>query len=323
MIDSTGFDSFAGAGKDIYVVFEVEREVGEYYAGWDDDGDIDGDRVDPDRPRTSGNSSGEEDDETTIKASQPIQIAESPNRNRISSPEEQHSPHAAQEETPISFPRSNTIDATSKQQQTREESSSRRRRSTPATSRHVAVAAVSAIDGPVANRRRRDSIVEPSPLARLFVRSPTDESSMQPGNRRHIGSLSMSLTHPSHFGSNAFNERLRQRRRSLAHADDADNSDKFTIMPIKEGQPSSFRESASRFENKDSPSLEAKPDKDRIAKATAVEDAEAGAGNVVIDERLAAIEERQRRIEELLQQILQRSQSGKDNRRESAISLEL
>ncbi|GHJ86400.1 hypothetical protein NliqN6_2802 [Naganishia liquefaciens] len=323
LIDSTGFDSFAGAGKDIYVVFEVEREVGDYYAGWDDDVDIDGDRVDPDRPRTSGNSSGDEDDETTIKASQPIQIAESPNRNRVMTPDEQPSPRDAHVETSIPFPRSNTVDATSKQQQKRDDGPSRRRQSTPATSRQVAVAALGGADGLLANRRRRESIVEPSPLARLFVRSPTEESAVQPGIRRHIGSLSMSLAHPSHLVSNAFNERLRQRRRSLARADDPDYTNGLATVPIKEGQPSSFRQTVGRDEHKTSPTVDVKPDKDHIANATAVEDAEAGAGNVVIDERLAAIEGRQRRIEELLQQILQASQGGPDYRRESAISMEL
>lgn len=323
MLDSTGFDSFAGAGKDIYVVFEVEREVGDYYAGWDDDGDIDGDRVDPDRLRTSGNSSDDEDDETTIKASQPIQIAESPNRNRITTPEEVDSPPDAQEETSVPFPRSNTIDVAQKQSPPRQEGSGRRRQSTPATSRHVAMAAVSGVDGPVAIRRRRESIVEPSPLARLFVRSPSEESTVQPGFRRHIGSLSMSLAHPSHFGSNAFSERLRQRRRSLAPTEDPDHGDKFTIEPIKEGQPSSFRAPATRREAKESAPVDVKPLGDNIAKATAVEDAEAGAGNMVIDERLAAIEGRQRRIEELLQQILRKSHSSKEERRESAISMEL
>jgi hypothetical protein len=321
VLDSAGFDSFAGAGKDIYVVFEVEREVGDYYAGWDDDGDIDGDRVDPDRPRTSGTSSGDEDDdETTIKASQPIQIAESPNRNRIASPDEANTPPNAHEGTSIPFPRSNTIDVAQKQPPSKEGGSGRRRQSTPATSKQVAMAAVSGVDGPVATRRRRESIVEPSPLARLFVRSPTEDSTVQPGLRRHLGSLSMSLAHPSHFGSNAFNERLKQRRRSLAPTEDLD---KFTIIPIKEGEPSSFRQSASRVDAKDQATVEVKPHKDTIAKATAVEDAEATAGNLEIDGRLEAIEGRQRRIEELLQQILRASQSSREDRRESAISMEM
>lgn len=320
VLDSAGFDSFAGAGKDIYVVFEVEREVGDYYAGWDDDGDIDGDRVDPDRPRTSGTSSGDEDDETTIKASQPIQIAESPNRNRIASPHEANTPPNAHEETTIPFPRSATIDVAQERPPPKEGSSGRRRQSTPATSKQVALAAVSGVDGPVATRRRRESIVEPSPLARLFVRSPTEDSTVQPGLRRHLGSLSMSLAHPSHFGSHAFNERLKQRRRSLAPTEDLD---KFTIMPIKEGEPSSFRQSSDRPEIKDQAVADVKPDKDTVAKATAVEDAEANAGNLEIDGRLAAIEGRQRRIEELLQQILRASQNSREDRRESAISMEM
>lgn len=329
VIDSTGFDSFAGAGKDIDVVFEVEREVGDYYAGWDDDGDMDGDRVDPDQPIASSSSS---DDETTIKArqpvqpSQPIQIAESPNRNRMQSPEQEPEDHGEHEDqaSAMPFPRSKTIDETEGHPHP-QEGSGRRRQSTPATSRHVAIASVAAPDGLIQPqpRRRRDSIVEPSPLARLFVRSPTEDSATQSGFRRHVGSLSMSLAHPSHFGSSVFNDRLRQRRRSLAPTEDIGIGQKHPIGPIKEGQPASFRESTSTpLPNPPKPD-EVKPRMDTIAKATAVENASATAGPTEVDGRLEAIEERQRRIEELLQQLVRATQSRPEERRESAISLEM
>jgi hypothetical protein len=329
VIDSTGFDSFAGAGKDIDVVFEVEREVGDYYAGWDDDGDLDGDRVDPDQPIAS--SSSDDDDETTIKArqpvqpSQPIQIAESPNRNRVQSPEQEPEDHDEHHDQPsaIPFPRSKTIDETESHPQP-QQGSGRRRQSSPATSRHVAMASV-VPDGLIQPqpRRRRDSIVEPSPLARLFVRSPTEDTGVPSGFRRHVGSLSMSLAHPSHFGSNIFNDRLRQRRRSLAPIEDIGIGQKHPIGPIKEGQPASFRDSTSSPLSAPPQTEEVKPRKDTIAKATAVENASATSGPVEVDARLEAIEERQRRIEGLLQQLVRASQSAREDRRESAISLEM
>jgi hypothetical protein len=328
VIDSTGFDSFAGAGKDIDVVFEVEREVGDYYAGWDDDGDMDGDRVDPDQPIVSSSDS---DDETTIKArqpvqpSQPIQIAESPNRNRMESPEQEPEDHDEHEDqaSAMPFPRSKTIDETEGHSHT-QAGSGRRRQSSPATSRHVAIASV-APDGLIQPqpRRRRDSIIEPSPLARLFVRSPTEDSATQSGFRRHVGSLSMSLAHPSHFGSSVFNDRLRQRRRSLAPTEDVGIGQKHPIGPIKEGQPASFRDPADKQLPDPPKSEEVKPRRDTIAKATAVENASATAGPTEVDGRLQAIEERQRRIEELLQQLVRATQSGREERRESAISLEM
>lgn len=334
MIDSTGFDSFAGAGKDIDVVFEVEREVGDYYAGWDDDGDMDGDRVDPDQPIASSSS---DDDETTIKASQPvlpsqpIQIAESPNRNRVQSPEQEpevHDEHQDQSSA-IPFPRSKTIDETESHPHT-QQGSVRRRQSTPTTTRQAAMASV-APDGLIQPqpRRRRDSIVEPSPLARLFVRSPVEDTGIPSGFCRHVGSLSMSLAHPSHFGSSVFNDRLRQRRRSLVPIEDIGIGQKHPIGPIKEGQPASFRDPASkpseeRPKAEEPPrAQEVKPRKDRIAKATAVENASASVGPMEVEGRLEAIEQQQRRIEKLLQQLVQASQSGRDDRRESAISLEM
>ncbi|KAJ9092239.1 hypothetical protein QFC19_008776 [Naganishia cerealis] len=321
VIDSAGFDSFAGAGKDIDIVFEVEREVGDYYAGWDDDGDIEGDRINADQALTT--SSSDEDDETTIKASQPIQIAESPSRPRIK-PQDNLTDSPQRENSPIPLPRSKTIDTTLSHPPARQEDSVRRRRqSSPATTKVVARNSLVAEGLPP--RRRRDSIVEPSPLARLFVRSPTEESGMPIGSHRHAGSLSMSLAHPSNLTPHNFNERQRQRRRSLLPTDTFSIGAKHPIIPIREGRQASF--TALRDP---SPTEEDVPQKDVVAKATAVENAQATAGPPGMESRLVDIEHRQKRIEELLQQLVRTAggestgqQSSREMRRESEISLDM
>lgn len=322
-MDSTGFDSFAGAGKDIDIVFEVEREVGNYYAGWDDDGDMDGDREDADTALTG--SSSDEDDETTIKPiikpSQPIQIAESPSRPSIGPRNDSDKSH--QDGGPIPMPRSKTIDLPISPPSAPQTSTGRQRRqSSPAPSKMVARSSLAAEGLPL--RRRRDSIIEPSPLARLFVRSPTEESGFPIGSRRQVGSLSMSLAHPSHLAPHNFSERVRQRRQSLTPIDTFTLGTKHPIVPIKEGQPVSFID-----HQKGSPGEEVPPAEDKVAKATAVENAQATAHSPEINDRLSAMEDRQKRIEDLLQQLVRKAEtkvtdpSHREIRRESEISLDL
>ncbi|KAJ9103807.1 hypothetical protein QFC21_002269 [Naganishia friedmannii] len=325
LMDSAGFDSFAGAGKDIDIVFEVEREVGDYYAGWDDDGDMDGDRDDADTVLTG--SSSDEDDETTIKPiikpSQPIQITESPSRPSVE-PRDDHPEQSQPEGAPIPMPRSKTIDSPISPPPAPQASSGRQRRqSSPAPSKIVGCSSLAAEGLPL--RRRRDSIMEPSPLARLFVRSPTEESGFPIGSRRQAGSLSMSLAHPSHLAPYNFSERVRQRRQSLTPIDTFTLGTKHPMGPIKEGQPTSFVE-----RRKGSPGEEVAPPEDKVAKATAVENAQATGQSPEINGRLSVIEDRQKRIEDLLQQLVRTAEakftgppSRGEIRRESEISLDM
>ncbi|KAJ9120073.1 hypothetical protein QFC22_002971 [Naganishia vaughanmartiniae] len=327
VLDSAGFDSFAGAGKDIDIVFEVEREVGDYYTGWDDDdGEVDDDRADTDQALTDSGS--DEDDETTIKPiikpSQPIQIVESPSRTSLE-PRDDHADTSQREHVPIPMPRSKTIDSPVNPPPASQASSGRQRRqSSPAPSKMIARSSLAADGLPL--RRRRDSIMEPSPLARLFVRSPTEESGFAIGSRRQAGSLSMSLAHSSHLAPHSFNERTRQRRQSLAPIDAFALGTKHPIVPIKEGQPVSFAE-----HRKGSPGEDVTPPEDDVAKATAVKDAQATGQSPEINGRLSAMEERQKRIEDLLQQLVRTAEEAKtpgrpnnrEMRRESEISLDM
>ncbi|KAJ9121055.1 hypothetical protein QFC24_005036 [Naganishia onofrii] len=321
-MDSAGFDSFAGAGKDIDIVFEVEREVGDYYAGWDDDGDDDA-RGDADTALTS--SSSDEDDETTIKPiikpSQPIQIAESPSRLSVTR-DNDHADNSQREDVPIPMPRSKTIDSPISPPPAPQASSGRQRRqSSPAPSKMLARSSLAPEGFPL--RRRRDSIMEPSPLARLFVRSPTEDSGFPIGSRRQAGSLSMSLAHPSHLAPHNFSERIRQRRQSLAPIDTFTLGTKHPIVPIQEGQPASFVE-----HRKGSPGEDVTPPEDKVAKATAVKNAQATGQSLQVNDRLSAIEDRQKRIEDLLQQLVRTAEtkfagSSREIRRESEISLDM
>ncbi|KAJ9107053.1 hypothetical protein QFC19_002922 [Naganishia cerealis] len=100
---------------------------------------------------------------------------------------------------------------------------------------------------------------------------------------------------------------------------------KHPIIPIREGRQASF--TALRDP---SPTEEDVPQKDVVAKATAVENAQATAGPPGMESRLVDIEHRQKRIEELLQQLVRTAggestgqQSSREMRRESEISLDM
>ena len=151
-----GFDNFS-SGTDIGYVFEIEREVGSFYKGWDDDlldeGDI-GLPVEPhdlERTLAALPDIDQPDHSTMIDAT--AMSAASVADEVFESPKEAEDPEA---------PRSRT-------------------QSMPS---HPPSPSLAFPTGPRARVRRNSSIHEPSPLARLFIRSPDRET---PRRRQTMG----------------------------------------------------------------------------------------------------------------------------------------
>lgn len=157
---------FENSRRDIGAVFEIEREVGSFYKGWDDDidGDLDeqdqqlpildlGDGGD-DKPGDSEASENGQDGQGTHVTPGPFTSSPAPVdslRGRRSSMPSSPSPRPSPS-VPIFQP------------------------------------------VPLNRQRRNSSIHEPSPLARLFVSSPTVEPSKRARNRRESMMQSLSIS---------------------------------------------------------------------------------------------------------------------------------
>lgn len=158
----------------------------------------------------------------------------------------------------------------------------------------------------IMGRRRSNSTVEPSPLAKLFVRSsPTPQSNMQPGWRGHrfssSASMSQSIPNPMSALSQSLGAHIRANSTSVAGPSAMAQSHR-AIVPIHEGKTVSFDPAA-----KASTSI-SQSEADEITKASDLEDKEAADSPVAMDDkvelRMKALEEGQKRIEALLQSLV-------------------
>lgn len=144
-----GFDNF-GSRHDFDMVFEIEREVGSFYRGWDDDAEDDL-QLPP---------AFDEEDFT----------AESPDKD-------QHNDTLYAQ--PNTAPLTASPSAVHFSRETESAVKRDRRNSMPSTSSRSgspAAAVLPVRDLPAFRPRRNSSIHEPSPLARLFVRASGDQT---------------------------------------------------------------------------------------------------------------------------------------------------
>lgn len=228
--DTDKIAGFENSRRDIGAVFEIEREVGSFYKGWDDD--VDGD-IDDDEPQlpildlsdtedkpsdgaTEGNGKSPHDAEGTRVTPGPFTSSPAPVdslRGRRSSMPSSPSPRPSPS-VPIFQP------------------------------------------VPVNRPRRNSSIHEPSPLARLFVSSPQNEPSKRQRNRREsmMQSLSISASAAPQILAGALLPVKRQHTRvkSLLPAPErvvrklGHLVGNPSISTIEEGRKVSFRESSTQ-----------------------------------------------------------------------------
>jgi hypothetical protein len=148
---TAGFEGFVGARMDVSAVFEVEREFGTFYQGWEDEHNMNDDCVILD---------DEEDIDGAVQAT----VTESP-------------------ELAASPTQTNFHSASSKDSSNNVISPRRRRSSLSAILNPVTMgvpAVVPAAPLPSARLRGHSQIPGPSPLAQLFVRPPDERRPMLP-----------------------------------------------------------------------------------------------------------------------------------------------
>lgn len=312
VMDTTGLDSFAGAGRDIDVVFEIEKEIGDFYHGWDDEGALEEEEESPsdddDDERSKRSSAVPSDAEETVMAS-PTPISAKSTDSQVPFPSS----------SPKNFPRSSTTPVTIKPD-TGGEHAKKRRGSLPASERAVDPSMLASGLSP---RRRRGSIMEPSPLARLFVRSPPVESHMPRSLLGHRAAMSASLGQQSSTLLNHFAETPadHHRHKSLSGMPST-NSATAPLQTIPAGKRVSFSVAKHHRDTRD---------KDQLATASALqEDLLAGEPNAYLasdmhamQDKLANIEKQQAQIQKMLQRLLATSSSSAaEGRRNSAVSME-
>jgi hypothetical protein len=292
-MDTTGLDSFAGAGRDIDIVFEIEKEIGDFYRGWDDEGALEEEEDAP----------SDEDDLSKLAGTSP-------------NPLEPVTPSATVAGTPLvpfpklspdGMPRSATIPVTMGASPSGTDALKKRRGSLPNTDRAVDLSALASGFSP---RKRRASIIEPSPLARLFVRSPPAELHL-PRVLGHRAAISTSLGQTgTQFLANpsiVANDHYRHKSISAIPHTSA------PLQTIPSGKRVSF-----------SPIV---PDKDQIATASALEEdllrTATGPDIYAMQDKLNSIEQQQRQITKMLQRLLATSSSAAaEGRRNSSMSLD-
>ncbi|KAK4684377.1 hypothetical protein P7C73_g5800, partial [Tremellales sp. Uapishka_1] len=289
---AAGFEGLVGSRRDISAVFEIEREVGDYYREWDDDGMDDMDLL----PPFTDDERGATDDAKPRDTDEPQKGSIIP-------------PNTA---SPIRAAHATTA-------QSDDESVRRRRNSMP--SRTSSPHAVAFQPGPMQRVRRNSSIHEPSPLARLFVRSPDQEAG---GGHFRRGSLAFSASQPQ-FSSilSPTQKRFHQRANSNASAMAKPKSHlpRPSISRIDEGSRMSFIESPSSAKSGrvPFPKREASPTTVPEAEMTTPPHPHSGTIGKASDmqnkpseeevddgmnERLDRIDQRQRRIEQLLEKLI-------------------
>lgn len=164
---SAGFEN---SRRDIGAVFEIEREVGSFYKGWDDDVDIDLDDAEHQLPtldlgdaEDKVGSAGAQENETSQSILQDGQGAGGTPGPFTSSPGPVDSVRGRRSSMP----------------------SSPSPRTSPSAPVHHPI--------PGNRQRRNSSIHEPSPLARLFVSPPPNEPSKRVRDRRQSMMQSLSI----------------------------------------------------------------------------------------------------------------------------------
>jgi hypothetical protein len=311
VMDTTGLDSFAGAGRDIDIVFEIEKEIGDFYHGWDDEGALEEEEESPsdeDDQRSKRSSAVPSETEEMITTS-PTPVSAKSTESQVPFPSL----------TPKNFPRSSTIPVTISPDISGEHTK-KRRGSLPAADRAVDASILASGLSP---RRRRGSIMEPSPLARLFVRSPPVESHMPRSLLGHRAAMSASLGQQSNTLLNHFAEGPTDhyRHKSLSGMPST-NTATAPLQTIPAGKRVSFSVAKHHRDTRD---------KDQLATATALqEDLLAGEANAYLasdmqamQDKLNNIEKQQAQIQKMLQRLLATSSSSAaEGRRNSTVSIE-
>lgn len=271
----------AGINSDLNIVFDVEKEHGTFYQGWEED---------PAQEFRSwqDNAVVEEEDDTS----------DDPNTDHnvpqvvTTSPTEASVPPPKMDK----FPRSSTIPVTigaspgesSKTGQPRRESLPTRERPGPPSLLSISP------------RARRSSTVEPSPLARLFVRSPPNESHLQ-----------KALGHRPTFSSGTLNHLFGHSEHSkppTSSPTTAMHSNPLETIPA--GKRVSFNSPRNRTNEI------AGGDEDPVAKASKIAediDATRPQTNKAVTEmqqQLNNIEQQQKQVNKMLERILAMSSSA-------------
>jgi hypothetical protein len=296
VVDTTGLDSFAGAGRDIDIVFEIEKEIGDFYRGWDDEGALE---------EEEESSSDADDDKRPSATSTTLEPAAASATTGDTSlvPFPRLSPEA--------MPRSATIPVSMGASPSGTDVMKKRRGSLPNTDRAIDISALASGLSP---RKRRGSIMEPSPLARLFVRSPPPEPHL-PRVLGHRSAMSASLgqTGTQFLANPPIIAGDHYRHKSLSGMPNAP----APLQTIPSGKRVSFSPVNSRTV----------PDKDQIATASALEEdlitREARPDIHAMQDKLNSIEQQQKQITKMLQRLLATSSSAAaEGRRNSNLSID-
>jgi hypothetical protein len=309
-MDTTGLDSFAGAGRDIDIVFEIEKEVGDFYYGWGEEGAMEEEEESP-----SDNEDEPRYPTVAPKSEQSITTSPTPISARVD-----EAPTPFPSSSPKNFPRSSSIPVTITPRPDGEQL--KKRRGSLPNAEQPPDASLLALG--MSPRKRRGSVMEPSPLARLFVRSPPAESHFPRSLMGHRSSLSSSLGQAPNMLMSHIKEPStdHQRHKSLTTMPST-NAASAPLQTIPSGKRVSF--SVSRQPHR------VDPDKDQLATASALkEDLLAGESRAMIgsdmhimQEKLDNIEQQQKQIHRMLQRLLATSSSSAaEDHRNSAPSME-
>ncbi|WWD21217.1 hypothetical protein CI109_105701 [Kwoniella shandongensis] len=254
---AAGFENF-GNRRDIETVFEIEREVGSFYHGWDDDGMDDQDFELP--PAFEAGSSSSDEDDSPSEAKKQATEATPPTSARharfsLSSPSTQAPMTASPSrlEHDIGEPRLRRNSMPSPRPEQRQ---------------------IPPPPQPFGRPRRNSSIHGPSPLAQLFVRSPEGDRGLR---RNSMAGMALSSSQPtlssmlgpmrprtkSHSRSNTQPEsQIREELQSSASAKPPHKLYLPTpsVPPIEEGRGSTLSRFTSESRDQSpSPSIETKP----------------------------------------------------------------
>lgn len=256
-------------------MFEIEEEIGDFYRGWDDD-DV-GSAEEDDHPFVDDESDADSHEGMVLPL--PAETLETVVESPSSTPLESAPPSVQSSEPPrrtgISFTRTPTVPVSGSARAP----SYNRRLSMPASDREIAATGLNNLL--LSPPRRKMSTTDISPLARLFARSLSPDRSLGFRPRHRANSMSASHT----LGGN---------RNSMAGKASAD------MDTIEEGKSVTFA----------TPPRASLPEAtDNIAKASEVQEAGNDLSPVVaavdIHARLEAIEVNQKRIEDMLETLVQ------------------
>ncbi|GFZ47257.1 hypothetical protein JCM24511_05000 [Saitozyma sp. JCM 24511] len=255
---AAGFENF-GSRRDIGAVFEIEREVGSFYRGWEDEGFDDSAIVLP----GAFDEDSSDAEEGKVAPSEPQPNASSPRQpGRGATGAQEVLVHSEGETAPLTggpltaSPQPSPIpDRTRRksmpaaQQHQLQQQQQQPHSPHPPSPLHAVFPA-----GPMARPRRNSSIHEPSPLARLFVRSPDNPDMGGLRERRqslahsalNAAGMPMSQSHPTLSSVLAPMRPRRQSRASTAFSPSEAGrlhatSTKPSVPVIEESRPGTPR----------------------------------------------------------------------------------